>query len=260
MWTARQIRSFGNYFYKIPHAVPPWGHRELAAILNCLLTGQVASGPHTQQLGEKIKGILGVAYVLGFNSGRSAIEVAIRALGLNQGDEVIVSSFCCLGAVLPILRAGCIPVFADVDDTLNIDPEKISCLISGRTRAILVPHLFGRPARIDDISRLAQEHSLFVIDDAAQAFGATLYGKPVGGFGDVGIVSFGPGKTLVATGGGVLVTNHREVFLKARALSAPSQGDFHTLSRLIRFVMFRRLRRATLPFYAAYEHFSTKFF
>src|SRR5207253_1065457 len=125
----------------------------------------------------QIKGILGVDYVLGFNSGRSAIEVALRALPLNQGDEVIVPSFCCLAAVLPIIRAGCIPVFADVDETLNIDPEKIPDLISAKTRA----------------------------------------------------------------------------------LSAPSQGDFHTLSRLIRFVMLRRLRKATLPFYAAYEHLSTRF-
>src|SRR5439155_12031526 len=138
-------------------------------------------------------------------------------------------------------------VFADIDDTLNIDPEKIPGLISKQTRAILVPHLFGRPARIDDISRFAQEQSLSVIDDAAQAFGATLYGKPVGTFGDVGIVSFGPGKTLVATGGGMLVTNHRDVFLRAKALSVPRLGEFQTLSRLIHFVMRRRSRGVTLP-------------
>src|SRR5438094_1478706 len=169
MWIARQIRGFFDHFYKLPHAVPEWSHRELAAILSCLLNGQVSGGPHSQQLEEKIKGILGADYVLGFDSGRSAIEVALRALDLNPGDEVIVPSFCCLGAVLPIIRSGCSPVFADVDDTLNIDPEKIPGLISRKTRAILVPHLFGRPARIDDICRFAEQHSLLVIDDALQS-------------------------------------------------------------------------------------------
>ena len=258
MSIARKTRAFFDYSYKLPFAVPAWDHRELAAISNCILKGQVARGPHTKPLEDRIRETLHAEYVLSFNSGRSAIEVALRALDLSPGDEVIVPSFCCLRAVLPITRSGCVPVFADVDDTLNIDPETIPGLCSPKTRAILVPHLFGRPARIDAICQFAKERSLFVIDDAAQAFGASLHAQPLGGYGDVGIVGFGPGKTLVATAGGILVTNRRDLFLRAQALSASRPDDSH-LSRLFHFVLQRRFRRATLPLYVAYERFARRF-
>ena len=258
MSIARKTRAFFDYSYRLPFAVPAWDRRELGAISTCLLKGQIARGPHTKPLEDRIGAILHAEYVLSFNSGRSAIEVALRALDLSPGDEVIVPSFCCLRAVLPITRSGCVPVFADVDDTLNIDPETISGLCSPKTRAILVPHLFGRPARIDAICRFATERSLFVIDDAAQAFGATLHAQPLGGYGDVGIVGFGPGKTLVATAGGMLVTNRRDLFLRAQALSASRPDDSH-LSRLFHFVLQRRFRRATLPLYVAYERFARRF-
>ncbi len=255
---SRKLKGFFDYFYEIPHAVPGWDLQELRAISNCILNGQVISGPHTKRLEEKIKGILGVPYVLSVNSGRSAIEVALRTLGLKRGDEVIVPSFCCMAAVLPIARTGCDPVFADVDETCNMDPEKLRGLISSKTRAILVPHLFGRPARIDEICKLAEEYSLFVIDDAAQSFGATLYGKPVGISGDLGILSFGPGKTLVATGGGLLVTNKESIFLKAKAMFFPQQVYSTKLSRLIHFVLNRRYRKMTLPFYVLANFFRRK--
>src|ERR1051325_9752576 len=156
MSIARKTRAFFDYSYRLPFAVPAWDRRELGAISTCLLKGQIARGPHTKPLEDRIGAILHAEYVLSFNSGRSAIEVALRALDLSPGDEVIVPSFCCLRAVLPITRSGCVPVFRAVDDTRTSARDTVPGLCSPKTLPIRVPPLFGRPARR---ARVFGEHS-----------------------------------------------------------------------------------------------------
>src|SRR5262245_65883346 len=129
---------------------------------------------------------LGVEHAIICGSGSLALEIALRACGVGEGDEVIIPTFCCTSVVPPILAVGACPVLADVGDELNITAEKVEAALSQRTRVIVVPHLFGNPADINSIVDLAHHKEIRVIDDAAQALGASIDGWSVGSFGVIG--------------------------------------------------------------------------
>jgi hypothetical protein len=139
-----------------------------------------------------------------------ALEIALRACDVGKGDEVIIPTFCCTSVVPPILAVGACPVLADVGDELNITAETVEAALTQKTRAIVVPHLFGNPVDIKSIVDLAHSKDIRVIDDAAQALGATIDGRPVGSFGDLGILSFGSEKVCFGLGGGVVVSRQRK--------------------------------------------------
>jgi perosamine synthetase len=187
-------------------------------------------------------------------SGSLALEIALRACDVREGDEVVIPTFCCTSVVPPILAVGAHPVFADVGEELNITAKTVEAVMTNKTAAIIVPHLFGNPADIQTIVALARSKNIRVIDDAAQALGATIDGWPVGSFGAAGILSFGSEKVCFGLGGGVVLSRQKEVLnenwqidLSAARLSPALRGFLSTLIR-------RRWRRWTLPLQTWFSH------
>lgn len=156
-------------------------------------------------------------YALTTNSGTSALDLAIQAIGVHKGDEVILPAYTFISCAQAILRHGGIPVFADIDDTCTISPKHIQKLITAKTRAVIVAHLFGNTANMQQICALARKYKLFIIEDCAQAVGATYNGKPVGSIGDIGCFSFNIKKAIPTGQGGMLVTNSDSMHLYAKA-------------------------------------------
>ena len=141
---------------------------------------------------------LGYPRVLAMNSGTSPLHVACMIAGFGPGDEVITAPFTFISSAWGINYVGATPVFADIEPgTYNLDPEKVEAAITPRTKGIIVVHLFGQPARMDELIAIARKHGLYVIEDCAQAIGASYKGKPVGLLGDVGTFSFYPTKNLI---------------------------------------------------------------
>ena len=163
---------------------------------------------------------IGTRHAVGVGSGTDALQLACEAIGLRPGDEVIVPAFTFAATALPVTRAGGVPRFVDVKaDTFCLDPGKVEEAITPRTRAILPVHLFGHPAEMDAIMKLARRRNLKVIEDAAQAHGAALGKRRVGAIGDLGCFSFYPTKNLGALGdGGMVTTNDAELAGKIRTL------------------------------------------
>ena len=161
---------------------------------------------------------LGYPRVLGMNSGSAPLHVACMIAGFGPGDEVITSPFTFIASAWGINYVGAKPVFADIEkDTCNIDPARVAAAVGPRTRGIIVVHIFGQPARMDEILAIARRHSLFVIEDCAQAVGARYRQTPVGLAGDCGTFSFYPTKNLAACGeAGAFVSNREEIQTRAR--------------------------------------------
>lgn len=159
-------------------------------------------------------------YCVGVGNGLDALYLSLKALGIKEGDEVIVPSNTYIATALAITYAQAIPVFVEPDiNTFNIDPAKIEVAITNKTRAIMPVHLYGQACDMEPIMEIAKKHNLFVIEDCAQAHGATYKGKIIGSFGDAAGFSFYPGKNLGALGdAGAMVTNNEEIAKKVRAL------------------------------------------
>ncbi|MFZ5993791.1 MAG: DegT/DnrJ/EryC1/StrS family aminotransferase [Thermodesulfobacteriota bacterium] len=157
----------------------------------------------------------GVAHAQAVSSGTAALKVAMAALGIGAGDEVITQGFTFVATWEAILAIGAIPVFAEIDDTLNMDPADIEKKITPRTRAIIPVHMLGAQARIEEIVAIARRHNLKVIEDTAQAAGGRINGKHVGSFGDMGTFSFDPVKTITTGEGGMVITNDAGLYRKA---------------------------------------------
>ena len=155
---------------------------------------------------------LGVKYAYACNSGSAAVHVAIAAVNPNPGDEIITTSITDMGALTPIIFQGAIPVFADVDPkTLNVTAETIEKVLSEKTKAIIVTHLFGNPCEMDAIMELAYSRNIPVIEDTAQSFLATVNGKYAGTIGKIGAFSFQQGKQMTTGEGGIVVTDDEEL-------------------------------------------------
>lgn len=202
------------------------------AIANVLESTQFVLGPEVKLLESEIANYLGVKHAIGVNSGTDALIIALRALNIGAGDEVITTSFSFYATAESISLVGAKPIFADIqEDSFNIDPSKIKDKITSKTKAIIPVHLYGQPVAMTEILKIAQEYGLKVIEDCAQAFGAVysgdcvgchqscddnqrqkITGKYVGGIGDVGAFSFYPTKNLGAYGdGGMIVTNNDDI-------------------------------------------------
>jgi dTDP-4-amino-4,6-dideoxygalactose transaminase len=155
----------------------------------------------------------GAEHCVGFNSGTSALHVAMRLLGVGPGDEVITTPFTFVATSWAISYVGAKPVYVDIDDaTFNLDPKLVERAITPRTKAVMPVHLYGHPFDVDPILAICRKHKLPLVEDAAQSHGAKYKGKTVGTFGDISCFSFYPGKNLGACGeGGALVTNNAGV-------------------------------------------------
>ena len=162
---------------------------------------------------------------------------------------MIIPSFCCSTVVAPILAVGATPVLADVSSDLNLTAETVDAARTRRTRAVLVPHLFGNPANIEEIVELGDANNIVVIDDAAQALGATIDGRRAGTFGDMGVLAFGAEKVCFGLGGGVLsFPQPWSARKRAGSCPRPSKRGAHTLARLTSTLVLHRWRGWTLPF------------
>jgi len=192
----------------------------LDAFRRVVRSGQFILGPEVERFEADAARMAGARFGIGVSSGTDALLVALMALGIGPGDEVICPSFTFFATASSVARLGARPVFADsCPECFNIDPAAIEPLISRRTKAILPVHLFGQAADLEPILAVARRHGLAVVEDAAQAFGAEYRGKPVGALGDFGTVSFFPTKNLGALGeAGLVVTNDPALAEKARLM------------------------------------------
>jgi dTDP-4-amino-4,6-dideoxygalactose transaminase len=163
-----------------------------------------------------------VRHALAVNSGTTALLVALVGLGVGPGDEVVVPGFTFVASISSIVYAGAVPVLAEVDRTLNLDPEDVKRKITSRTKAIMAVHMMGNPARLDELKAVADEHDLFLIEDCAQAFGASYKGRPVGSMGHVGAFSFNVFKTVTSGDGGMIITNDKDLY--SRCFAFHDQG------------------------------------
>jgi perosamine synthetase len=216
-----------------PVRTAPWlenltlGNAERKAVLEVIKKGHLSlfegshdpqepfsfwGGPRVRELEQAWSKYYGISYAVCMNSATSGLYAALGALGVGYGDEVIVSPYTMTACAAGVLVYGAIPVFADVElDTGCLDPDSVRDLISPRTKAIVVVHQFGNPAKMDRIMDLAKKHQLKVIEDSAQAHGAKFKGRFVGTFGDIGVFSLNANKTIQVGEGGVCITHDKEL-------------------------------------------------
>lgn len=190
------------------------------AVCKQMQSGMYIMGNAVVDFEKKFASYIGVKHAISVNSGTDALVITMRALGIKEGDEVITTPFTFFASAETIALVGATPVFVDIEpDTYNIDPSKIEEKITDKTKAILPVHIFGHPANMDEICKIAQEHNLLVIEDACQAIGAEYKGKMVGNIGNAACFSFFPTKNLGAFGdGGIITTNDDDLATICRAL------------------------------------------
>jgi dTDP-4-amino-4,6-dideoxygalactose transaminase len=150
-------------------------------------------------------------YAISFNSGRSGLMAILRAMEIKESDEILLQAFTCNSAVNPILNLGAKPVFVDIDETINLDPENLKKKITSKSRAVMIQNTFGWPAKIDEIFKIARENNLYLIEDCAHSLGAKYKGKFCGTFGDTAFFSFGRDKIISSVFGGMVVTNDEKM-------------------------------------------------
>lgn len=195
----------------IPIYAPFIGDTEKKYVNECLDTGWISSrGQFVSKFEDEFKRQIGVEHAVSVSNGTVALHVALMALGIGAGDEVIVPTLTYVASVNAIAHCNATPVFADSTyDTWQLDPESVRRQITPRTRAIMVVHLYGQACEMDAIVEIAREHDLFIVEDCAEAFGTLYKGKHAGGIGDIGTFSFFGNKTITTGEGGMVVSNDR---------------------------------------------------
>ncbi len=190
-----------------------------SSIQDVLRSGRFIMGEPVKQFEQQVADYLGVKHAISVNSGTDALVIALRALGIGEGDEVITTSFTFFASVECISMVGATPVFVDIDpESFNIDVEQIESAITERTRAIIPVHLFGQPVNMGKICELAKKYNLYILEDTAQAFGSEYDGQKVGSIGDMGAYSFFPTKNLGAYGDAGLITTNNDSFAELASI------------------------------------------
>lgn len=191
----------------------------IRAVGDLFKTCQFILGPEVASFEEKFAELCGTRFALGVNSGTDALFLALKVSGVGPGHEVITVANSFIATAGAIVAAGARPVFVDVGPDYNINPDLIEAALTPRTKAILPVHLTGNPADLPKILDLARKHRLVVVQDAAQAIGALIHGRPVGSFGHLGCFSLHPLKNLNAAGdGGMMTTNQEEIYLRLQKM------------------------------------------
>jgi perosamine synthetase len=220
----------------IPLSAPDITDVDIEAVVSVLRTPRLSIGPKMVEFEESIAAFVGVPHAVAVSSGTAGLHLCLRALGIGQGDEVILPSFTFIAAGNAILYERATPVFVDIHPlTLNLDPEKLAESITAKTRAIIVVHTFGYPADLDAILDIAGRHGVPVIEDACEALGAQYRGRTVGGIGELGVFGFYPNKPITTGEGGMVVTRNSVLADKIRALRNQGReaGDDWTDHRLL---------------------------
>jgi dTDP-4-amino-4,6-dideoxygalactose transaminase len=203
----------------IPPAKPYLGEEEIEAAVAVLRSGMVVQGPEVAAFEEEFTKVSGTAHCVAVNSGTSALQLALMAMGIGPGDEVIVPSFSFAASANAVRLVGAEPVFADIEPgSFCIDPDAAAALIGPKTAAIMPVHLYGHPADMTRLTALAERHDLAILEDACQAHGAQVDGRPVGSFGAAGTFSFYPTKNMHSLEGGMVSTDDAQLARTLRLL------------------------------------------
>lgn len=196
-------------------------------VLECFKNAQYIMGENVKQFEKEIAETIGVKHAITVGNGTDALIIALKSLGIKEGDEVITTDYTFFATAEAIRFVGATPVFCDVElDTYNIDPSQIEEKITDKTKAIICVHLFGNACKMDEINDIAKRHNLYVVEDAAQAINSQYKGKNVGNLGDIACFSFFPTKNLGCFGdGGMITTNDDDLATIIRALKVHGSGE-----------------------------------
>lgn len=200
----------------IPVSQPSIGEIEIEYVTDAVKSGWVSSlGSYIKLFEEKFANYCGTKYAVTTSSGTTALHLALVSLGITSEDEVIIPDLTFIATGNAVMYIGAKVVTVDIDeDTLCVSPQAIEKAITPKTKAIIVVHLYGHPANMDEINDLARRHNIFVIEDAAEAHGSEVNGKKVGSLGDMGVFSFYGNKIMTSGEGGMITTNNEEIFNK----------------------------------------------
>jgi len=204
----------------IPVNTPLLSGNELKYLTECIETGWISSeGPYVEKFEKDFSTYVDRKYGVAVSNGSAALDIALEALGLDKGDEVIMPTFTIISPAFSVLRAGATPVLIDSDPTtFNMDVSSIEGKITTKTRAIIVVHIYGFPVDMDPVLALCRKYNLFLIEDAAEMHGQTYKGRKCGSFGDMSIFSFYPNKHITTGEGGMIVSNNKNLVEKCRKL------------------------------------------
>ncbi len=204
----------------IPISQPTIGDKEIEYVTDAMKSGWVSSlGKYIDQFEDNFAKYCGVKYALTTSSGTTALHLALVALGIGEGDEVIVPDLTFIATANAVRYTGAKVITVDIQkDTLCIDPIEVENAITEKTKAIIPVHLYGHPADMRELKKIAEKYNLFIIEDAAEAHGAEIEGKRVGSLGDVGVFSFYGNKVITSGEGGMISTNNKKLYEKMKYL------------------------------------------
>lgn len=201
---------------------PKWDEQEIEAVTEVVKSGQWGRrhGSKVKRFEEAFASYHGARYGICVNSGTSALRLALQAVGISPGDQVIVPAYTFIATASAVLELGAVPVFADINSsTYNIEPAEIDRLVNVKTKAVIPVHFGGRAVDMDEITARSEKYNLSVVEDAAQAWGSEWMGKKVGTLGDVGAFSFQSSKNITAGEGGIILTNQDELAKLCKSFS-----------------------------------------
>jgi len=204
---------------EIPLSAPDITEEEIEAVVSVLRSPRLSLGPKLEEFEHAMVEYVGSEHAVGVSSGTAGLHLALLALSIGPGDEVIVPSFTFVAVANAVRYLGAVPVFADIDaESLNLDPARAEAAITPRTKAMIAVHTFGRPADMAALGQIARRHQLHLIEDACEALGAEMDGRQVGTFGDAAVFAFYPNKQITTGEGGMVVTQDLDVARRLRAL------------------------------------------
>ncbi len=223
-------KKIDNVNPKLFLSPPHMGGNELKYIEEVFKSNYIAPlGEFVDRFEESVKNYTGAKYALAVSSGTAAIHLALRVLGVGEGDFVLASTFTFIGSVAPILYQNATPIFIDSDESWNLSPKLLKKAIKElpkKPKALIVTHLYGQVAKIDEIVKICKENDIYIIEDAAESLGAKYKDKHSGTFGDFGIYSFNGNKIITTSGGGMLVSDNKEWIERAKFLSTQAKEPY----------------------------------
>lgn len=219
-----------NMSYKFPIAIPDLSGNEKKYVAEAMETGWISSlGPFVAQLEEAWAKFVGTKYAVACNSGTNALLLALAALKVGPGDEVILSDFGMIATAWAVTYLGATPVFVDCNgEDINIDVAKMEAAITKRTKVLLPTHIYGRPCDMEKIMKIAHDYNLYVVEDACEAHGATVNGARVGSIGDIGCFSLYSNKIITSGEGGLITTNDERLYKQLKHLRGMAFDPKHT--------------------------------
>ena len=210
----------------IPHSRPTLGPEEARRVAEVIRSGHLAPGEELRSFEQRFGESMGGRYAAGVSSGTAALHLVLIAMGVGPGDEVIIPSYVCTALLNAVQYVGARPILSDIDpETHNMDPEDVKKRVTRRTKALIVPHMFGLPADMHNLTRL----DVPIIEDCAQAVGSTCDGKPIGSFGQAAIFSFYATKVITTGEGGMVVSGSKKIIERIKDLRTYDEKREHKL-------------------------------